>query len=67
MYQKEIGCQSSVAKNPSVPNPVGIGTPNGHSQTSKSNIDKDVLEQMPKTFQIFSSLLARVREMDPKA
>ncbi len=67
MYQKEIGCQSKATKNLAVPNTVDIGTRKGHGQHPDSNIDKDVLEQMPKTFQIFSSLLARVREMDPKA
>ena len=63
-YQKDIGCQSSATKNPSVPNPVDIGTHRRHCQPSDSSIDKDVLEQMPKTFQIFSSLLERVREID---
>jgi hypothetical protein len=66
MYQKEIGCQSKATRNPAVPNTIEIGTREGHSQHPDSNIDKDVLEQMPKTFQIFSSLLARVREVDPK-
>ncbi|MCJ2563072.1 MAG: hypothetical protein LN417_03160 [Candidatus Thermoplasmatota archaeon] len=64
MYQKEIGCQSKATKNPAVPNTVDIGTRKGHSQHLDSNIDKDVLEQMPKTFQIFSSLLSRVRDME---
>ncbi len=64
MYQKEIGCQSKATKNPAVPNTVDIGTRKGHSQHPDSSIDKDVLEQMPKTFQIFSSLLSRVRDMN---
>ncbi len=63
-YQKEIGCQSSAIRNPSVPNPVDIGTHRRNSQPSDSAIDKDVLEQMPKTFQIFSSLLERVRVIE---
>jgi hypothetical protein len=66
MYQKEIGCQSKATKNLAVPNTIDVGTRKGYSQHPDSNIDKDVLEQMPKTFQIFSSLLARVREVDPK-
>jgi hypothetical protein len=64
MYHKEIGCQSSENRNPTVPNPRNIGTRRRRSQTSVSNIDKDILEQMPKSFQIFSSLLERAREMD---
>ena len=64
MYQKEIGCQSKTTKNLAVPNTVDIGTCRVHSQHPDSDIDKDVLEQMPKTFQIFSSLLSRVRDME---
>lgn len=64
MYQKEIGCQSKATKNLAVPNTVDIGTRKGHSQHPDSNIDKEVLEQMPKTFQTFSSLLSRVRDME---
>jgi len=63
-YQNEIGCQPKATKNLAVPNTVDIGTRKGHSQHPDSNIDKDVLEQMPKTFQIFSSLLQKIREMD---
>jgi len=64
MYQKEIGCQSRETANPSVSKPIDEGTRGSHSQQYGSIIDDDVLEKMPKTFQIFSSLLRKVREMD---
>ncbi|MFQ6107160.1 MAG: hypothetical protein ACE5QF_06200 [Thermoplasmata archaeon] len=64
MYQKEVGCQSREAANPSVSKPVDEGMDGSHSQQYGSIIDDDVLEKMPKTFQIFSSLLRKVREMD---
>lgn len=66
MYQKEIGCQSSENVHSSVPKHTDISTLEGHAQHIESSIDDDVLRKLPKTFQIFSSLLARVREMDPK-
>ena len=66
MYQKEIGCRTVENVKSSVPKRTIIGTGEGHSQYVESNIDDDVLEKLPKTFQIFSSLLTRVREMDPK-
>ncbi|MFQ6129001.1 MAG: hypothetical protein ACE5QW_08890 [Thermoplasmata archaeon] len=64
MYHKEIGCQSGENRDTTVPNPHATGIQKRSSQTNNSTIDKEVLEQMPKTFQIFSSLLQKVREMD---
>ena len=64
MYQKSIGCQTVENVKSSVPKRTIIGTGKGHSQYVESNIDDDVLEKLPKTFQIFSSLLARVRDMN---
>ncbi|MCK4457732.1 MAG: hypothetical protein KAW39_08335 [Thermoplasmata archaeon] len=65
-YQKGIGCQSRESVRSSVPKHTDISTPEGHTQHIESSMDDDVLEKLPKTFQIFSSLLTRVREMDPK-
>ena len=67
MYQKDIGCQSRENVNQSVPKHTVIGTHEDYIRHIESSIDDDVLEKLPKTFQILSSLLARVREMDPKA
>lgn len=64
LYKKEIGCQAGEIATPSVPKRAIIGIHQQHSQHSESAIDDDVLERLPKTFQIFSSLLARVRDMD---
>ena len=64
MYHKEIGCQSSGNRNTRVPNSPVAEKGRRVGQTSGSGIDEEVLERMPKTFQIFSSLLQKVREMD---
>lgn len=64
MYHKQIGCQSNENRSRPLPNSRDIGTKRRRSQLSDSHIDKDVLEQMPKSFQIFSSLLERVREIE---
>ncbi len=63
-YQKGIGCQSRETANPAVSKPNDGGAQGSHSQHHVSITDDDVLEKMPKTFQIFSSLLQKVREMD---
>ncbi len=67
MYQKEIGCQSRDNVLSSVPKHIDIGTPVGHTQHIESSFGDDVLERLPKTFQIFYSLLAKAREMDVNA
>jgi hypothetical protein len=64
MYQKDIGCQTVVKAKSSVQKPTVIGTREDHTQDVELTLDDDVLERLPKTFQIFSSLLARVRDMD---
>jgi hypothetical protein len=67
MYKKEIECQSRDNVLTSVPKHIDIGTPVGHTQHIESFFGDDVLERLPKTFQIFYSLLAKAREMDAKA
>ena len=67
MYQKDIGCQTREEVKSPVQKPTVIGTREDHTQDVELTVDDDVLEKLPKTFQILSSLLARVREMDPKA
>ena len=64
LYKKEIGCQAGEIATSSVPKRAISGTRQHHSQHSGSAIDDVILERLPKTFQIFSSLLARVRDMD---
>ena len=64
LYQKDIGCQAVEKVKSSVPKRIIIDTMQDQSQYVESNIDDDILERLPKTFQIFSSLLARVRDMD---
>jgi hypothetical protein len=66
LYQKNIGCQAVGKVKSSVPKRITIDTKEGQSQYVESNIDGDVLERLPKTFQIFSSLLSRVRDMNRK-
>lgn len=64
MYQKDIGCQTREDVESPVQKPTVIGTHEDHTQDVGLTLDDDVLERLPKTFQIFSSLLARVRDMD---
>jgi hypothetical protein len=64
MYQKDIGCQTREDVESAVQKPTVNGTHEDHTQDVELTVDDDVLERLPKTFQIFSSLLARVRDMD---
>lgn len=66
MYQKDIGCQAREEVKSPVQKPTVIGTHEDHTQDVGLTLDDDVLKRLPKTFQIFSSLLTRVRDMNRK-
>lgn len=66
LYQKDVEGQTIEDSNVAVPENDIHKVGEKPSQCTVFSIDDDILGKLPKTFQIFSSLLEKVRNMDSK-
>ncbi len=64
LYQKGVEGQTRLDSNVAVPENDTHNASEKPSQCVVSSTGDDILGKLPKTFQIFSSLLEKVREMD---